>query len=120
MNAVDVQNRHHQAYVPGNHVVYSDLSTTILLDEELENYMYLHNWVRDFIDMDDWRKLVKDITLHVLSANKKILLLFKFFQAFPTAVSDISFDSGAMDSMQITYSATFSYQYFTFEKVRVS
>lgn len=116
MNQVSVQNRHHQAYVPGNHVVFPDLNCTILMDEEMENYQYLHHWIRDFIDVDDWRNLVKDITLHVLSANKSVLMRFTFFQAFPTSISDITFDSGTMDATQITFSATFAYQYFTFEK----
>lgn len=117
MNQVSVQNRHHQAYVPGNHVVYSDLNCTILMDEEFENYQYLHNWLRDFIDVDDWRHLVKDLTLNVLSANKALLLKFTFTDAFPTSLGDITFDSGTMDALQLTYNATFAYQYFTFEKL---
>lgn len=116
MNQVNVQNRHHQAYVPNNHVTYSDLNCTLLMDENMDNYQHLHNWMRSFIDDDDWRNLVKDITLFIMSANKKILLKFLFVSAFPTSLSDLTFDSAVMDATQITYSVTFAYQHFTFQK----
>jgi hypothetical protein len=117
MNPANVQNRHHQAFVPSNHVNFSDLMVTVIMDEDFENYQFMHHWMRDFIDMDDWRALVKDINLHTLTSNKNVWLKYSFISAFPTNLGDLSFDSAVMDAVQMTFSITFAYQYFTFERV---
>jgi hypothetical protein len=120
MNPAPSPFRHHQAQVPSNHVNFSDLTATVLMDEEFENYQFIHHWMRDFIDMDDWRNLVRDIALHTLTANKNVLLKFTFTSAFPTALSELMFDSAIMDSTQMTFNVTFAYQYFTFEKITIA
>jgi len=109
--------RHHQANAPGNYVVYSEFNCVILMDEDFQNYIYLHNWLRDFIDMDDYRNLIRNINLHILSANKQNIIVFEFFGAFPTNLASISFDSAITDSQIITFDVEFTYQYFTFKNI---
>ncbi len=98
---------------------WSPLSCMLLMDEDFENYIYLANWMRAFIDDDDWWNLVKDIKLHILSANKKILLVYTFVGAFPTMMGEVMFDSSTLDPTQIQFNVEFRYQYFTWEKVLV-
>lgn len=113
---MDLYYKNNQMSVYSNVTEWSPLNCSLLMDEDFENYIYLSNWMRSFIDNDDWRKLFKDIKLHILSGNKKILLTYTFFGAFPTMLGDITFDSTEMDPTQIAFNTEFRYQYFTFEK----
>lgn len=102
-----------------NTVDWSPLSMTVLMDEEFTNYLYLMKWMMSFIDEDDYRRLIKDTKLSILSANKKSLLIYTFVGAFPTNLSDVSFDSSTMDAQNITFTCEIRYQYFKWERVSV-
>jgi hypothetical protein len=119
MDAANAQERNRQAYVPGEHVTWNSFNCTCLVDEDFSNYEYVQNWLVSFVDEGDWRELVKDLSLHVLSANKKTLLKFVFVHAFPTSLGDITFDSSVMDSTQMTFTIDFTYQYFNIVRTTV-
>lgn len=102
-----------------NTVDWSPLTLTILMDEDFENYCYLMKWMTSFIDDDDYRNLIKDTKLSILSANKKTELIFTFAGSFPTNLSDVSFDSSTMDAQNITFTCEFRYQYFKWERMPV-
>lgn len=113
---MDLYYKHHQTSTYSNVTEWSPLDCILLMDEDFENYIHLANWMRSFIDDDDWRNLVKDIKLHILSGNKKSLLIYTFTGAFPTSMGEVMFDSSTMDPTQITFNVQFRYQYFTWEK----
>lgn len=92
------------------------MDCVLLMDEDFENYIYLANWMRAFIDDDEWQNLVKDIKLHILSGNKRALLIYTFVGSFPTTMGEVMFDSSTMDPTQISFNVQFRYQYFTWEK----
>lgn len=102
-----------------NTVEWSPLNMTVLMDEEFENYCYLMDWMTSFIDDDDYRKLIKDTKLSILSANKKSLLVYTFVGSLPTNLSDITFDSSTMDAQNITFTCEIRYQYFKWERISV-
>ena len=116
---MDLYYKNNQTATYSNVTEWSPLSCQILMDEEFDNYICLANWMRSFIDDDDWRNLIKDIKLHILSGNKKSLLIYTFKGAFPTMMGEITFDSSSMDPTQINFSVEFRYQYFTYEKVNL-
>lgn len=116
MNAVETPFRNNQTMMPGNTIDFSQLDTQILLDENLENYTYIHEWLVSFRDMDVWHELTKDIKLHILSANKRPLLTFTFVHAFPTNLGEVTFDSTQTDFTQMVFSVQWSYQFFTFKR----
>ena len=86
------------------------------MDEDFENYIQLCTWMRAFIDDDDWRNLIKDIKLHILSSNKSTLLTYTFKGAFPTSMGEVMFESSVMDTTQIAFNVEFRYQFMTWEK----
>jgi len=113
---MDLYFRNNQTSTYSNVTEWSPLNCVILMDEEFDNYIYLADWMRSFIDDDDWRNLIKDIKLHILSGNKKVLLSYTFTGAFPTSMGEIMFDSSTMDPTQISFNIELRYQYFTWEK----
>lgn len=120
---MDLYYKNNQTSVYSNVTEWSPLNCVLLMDEDFENYIYLANWMRAFngdddvySENDDWHNIVKDIKLHILSGNKKALLVYTFVGAFPTMLGDVMFDSSAMDPTQIQFNVEFRYQYFTWEK----
>jgi len=116
---MDLYYKHHQTSTYSNVTEWSPLSCQLLMDEDFENYIYLANWMRSFIDDDDWHNLVKDIKLHILSGNKKSLLIYTFKGAFPVSMGEVMLDSSTMDPTQINFNVDFRYQFFTWERTAV-
>ena len=112
----DLYYKNNQLSNYSNQTDWTPLDCTLLMDENFENYLFLAKWMRSFIDDDDWRNLIKDIKLHILSANKKILLTYTFVGSFPVSLGSVTFDSGSVDPTQIQFNVSFRYQFFTWEK----
>lgn len=117
MSAIDTTFRNNQAYAAGNKVEYSPLSCTFLLDEEFNNYQFLHDWLRSFIDDRPWQDVVKDLKLTILTANKKPIITFDFVMCIPTMISSLAFNSTTSENSPITFTTEFAYQYFRFERL---
>jgi hypothetical protein len=76
-------------------------------------------WMTSFIDEDNYRNLIKDTKLSILSANKKTLLIYTFKGTLPTSLGDVNFDSSVMEAQNIVFTVELRYQYFTWERVTV-
>lgn len=114
MGPTDTPFRNNEAFMPGNVVQKQNLSVSIILDEDLETYVSIYNWLTSFIDQDVWRNLTQDIQIHVLSSNKRVNKTFTFVQAFPVTIGEIPFDSTVNESTQVAFTCDFRFQYFTF------
>lgn len=117
MSAVEIPNTNNQGFAPGNKVEYANLSCTFLLDEDFENYQFLHDWLRSFIDDRPWQDIVKDLKMTILTANKIPILEFNFIMCIPTMISSISFNTTTTENNQITFTTEFAYQYFRFSRI---
>ena len=111
--------------VEGN-VRYGDFVIEFIVDEDLRNYMELHNWIRalgtpqDMQERRDWiDKYSKsmaskdprfsDATLQVLKNNNVANFDVVFKSMFPTDLTTLSFDVTQTDNNFLTASATFKY-----------
>lgn len=110
MESIEVPFRTNLLQVNTNTPVYSPLNISFLMDENFETYKTLTNWMLSFIDDDSFGNLVKDIKLHILSANKKPLIIFTYIQSFPTSIPEVMFDSSIMDTDPIIFTVEFRYQ----------
>ena len=121
--------------VEGN-MRYSDFNIEFIVDEKLENYMQLHNWMRalgtpqEFAERKLWRdKYAKDpsedprfsdATLQVLNNNNLANFDVVFKDLFPTALSTLNFDVTGSDNDYFTATATFKYTIFEIRNVNSS
>ncbi len=111
--------------VEGN-MSYGDLSIDFLVDEDLRNYMELHNWIRalgtpqDMQERRDWKDKYarsmttkdprfSDATLQVLNNNNIVNFDVVFKDMFPVSLSTVTFDVTAGDNNFLTATATFKY-----------
>ena len=122
--------------VPGDKVLYDDLTVSFLVDEKMENYLAIHKWITglgypesrgqyDQLRKDDNRtdRIVgddgdpryfefSDATLQILNSNYQPNILVNFKDAFPTSLSTLDFDVTTRDYSFFTASVTFKYTIF--------
>tara|TARA_A100001201_G_scaffold67760_1_gene62874 strand:+ start:910 stop:1458 length:549 start_codon:yes stop_codon:yes gene_type:complete len=118
--------------VEGN-MRYSDFSVEFIVDEDLKNYMELHNWMRALGTPQDLneRKIWKDeyaehpsedprfsdATLQVLNNNNIANFDVVFKDLFPVNLSTLSFDVTGNDNDYFTATATFRYTLYEIRNV---
>jgi hypothetical protein len=110
--------------IPGDRLTYGDLNLSFLVDENLENYMAIHNWLtglgfpestsqyEDLITTDNIRdpeNAFSDGSLHILNSNYRDVAIVKFNDLFPVYLSSLEFKSSETDITYFTAEATFKY-----------
>ncbi len=115
--------------IPGDKIVFGDLSLRFLVDEDLFNYMEIQNWIRglgypeklsQLKDLSEDGKIksrfgqsgeniYSDATLQILSNNlvPKFQVMFK--DVFPYSLSTITFDATDTDIEYFTADVSFKY-----------
>ena len=112
--------------VPGEKLSYGDFSLRFLVDENLENYMKIHNWMTGlgFPETTQQFKTLttdeisgegaldqqfSDASLHILNSNLRDIAIVKFRDLFPVALSSLEFDASDTDINYFTADVTFKY-----------
>ena len=111
--------------VPGEKLDYENLNVRFLVDEDLKNYMALHNWMTgigypeslgDFkaevTKADGSRDLnqqFSDGSLSILNSNYRTNAIVKFKDLFPIELTSLEFDTSVTDIQYFTAEATFKY-----------
>lgn len=117
--------------IPGDHITYDDLRVTFKVDEDLQNYLELHNWIRalGFPETTDEHKAIQDKTLisgegitsdisvMVLSSTKMANYEFTFIDAHPVALTGLNFNTVDSDVNYLEATSTFKYSYFDIKKI---
>ncbi len=111
--------------VPGEIINYGDLFIRFLVDENMENYMSIHNWItglgfpetpdqfkKQTTDEDglrDMKEAFSDGALSILNSNFQTTANVKFKDLFPVALTSLEFDATETDINFFTAEATFKY-----------
>lgn len=121
--------------VPGDMMEFDDLAIRFLVDENLENYMEIQNWMRglgfpeslqEIYDLQNQNKykniydsyarsemnLYSDATLFILTSSENTNFKVIFKGTFPYELSDLSFDSTQDDVNYITAEVKFKYMMY--------
>ena len=111
--------------VPGDKLNYGDFSLRFLVDENMKNYMAVHNWLtglgfpettqqfRDLITDDNGVRNLNyqfsDGSLHILNSNFRDVAIVKFKDLFPTYLTSLEFEASDSDINYFTAEVTFKY-----------
>ena len=111
--------------IPGEKLTYGDLTIRFLVDENMENYMAMHNWLKgigfpetpqQFADQTtnvdgvrDPLEVFSDGSLHILNSNFQDVAIVKFNDLFPVALTSLEFDATETDINYFTAEATMRY-----------
>lgn len=118
---------------------YGELNLQFIVDEDLKNYLELHNWIRalgtpqDFNERGTWitqqndgrtdtrdytdDPRYSDATLQVLNNNNQANFNVVFKDLFPIRLDTISFDVTGSDNDYFTSTATFQYSLYEIRNV---
>lgn len=122
------------ARLPGDKPLYGDLSVTFMVDEQMNNYVAIHNWLVGMGFPEDWiqyteyldnRKneavisdmaaLFSDATLSILNSTNNVVRTIRFVDVFPTSLTSLVMTSTNSDTQYLAGTATFGYTYYKFE-----
>jgi len=111
--------------VPGERLTFGDFTLRFLVDENMENYISVYNWLtglgfpettKEFADLikdkdgqRDAKEAFCDGTLRILNSNYREVAQVKFNDLFPTSLTSLDFDATNTDVQYFTAEATFKY-----------
>jgi hypothetical protein len=115
--------------VPGDKIIFGDLNLKFLVDENLENYMEIQNWIRglgyperleEFAELDSkgltsenyvqrGHKIYSDGTLQILSSSQLPNFQISFKDLFPYSLGTLVFDATMADIQYFTADVSFKY-----------
>ena len=111
--------------VPGDKLTYGDLSIRFLVDENMENYMAVHNWLtglgfpeiasqfKELTTKDngirDQKEAFSDGSLYILNSNYRNTAVVKFKDLFPVSLTSLEFDATPNDIQYFTAEVAFKY-----------
>ena len=123
----------------GDKVEYGQLGIGFIVDEYLENYLSIYNWItgqgfpesrQQFVDFRDTtsetsdlntaregrkgdRSMYSDATLTILSNKNNPIVEVRFKDMFPISLGELSYDQAADDITTLNVEVTFKYQQYT-------
>lgn len=112
--------------VPYDTLRYHELTWTFLVDEKMDNYLEVFEWMHAIAfpqDHSQYKKndlnydLKSDISVIILNSSKNPAISVTFHDAFPSALSDLYFDNTLTDTKPLIVDATFNYNYYTIERL---
>ena len=123
--------------LPGEIIDFEDLTLRFLVDEDLQNYQEIQNWIRglgfpesleEIYDLQDQKvgtardgntktmNLYSDGTLTILDAMQHENFKVKFQELFPYSLSTIQFDATLSDTEYFTAEVSFKYLNYSIVK----
>ena len=126
--------------VPGDKLQYGDLNIAFLVDEDMENYLQLYQWITSlgfpeslsqFNELKETDRLLpeqpqagdffnerSDATLMILNSDFNPSVKIKFKDVFPVSLSAVPFDT--TQEQQQYYTATAVFRYTIFDVIDVN
>ena len=115
----------------GDHIRYENLSVTFKVDEDFQNYLEIHNWLRGLgypVNQQEYAVLKNadkssgvgtksDISLIIADGLKNANIEITFKDAFPIDLSELIFEVTDTDVNYVNATVTFSYVYFDIVKL---
>lgn len=112
----------------GHTLSYGDVSVTFKVDEDIENYKEIYDWMfgLGFPSSNvEYKNLVEssfgdysDGSLIVMSSQKNPSVMFTFENMFPTSLSSLEFDTTQDDVTYVDCTVDFSFDKFKMERLR--
>ena len=117
--------------LPGEHIAYGQLDISFKVDEDLQNYLEIHNWLkalgkpetfdqyRQISEKKSWTGdgIYSDISVMILSSTHAANYEVVYIDAHPILLSGLEFNTTDPDVKYIEASASFKYNYYDISKI---
>lgn len=131
LGAPEFGNPFNVAPIPGETLTYDQLTVQFLVDENMENYRAIYNWIialgfpesyqqyTTFVsgDTTNYSELARnysDASLQILSGSNNIAAQIQFNDMFPISLDSLQFAGTNTDVQYLVGNATFRYGYYKF------
>lgn len=99
------------AFVTGDRVSYGDLAVTVLVDEDMNSYKEVYDWIVAQAKTDE--TLLSDGALSILSSKNRLNNTIRFNDMFPTSLGGVEFVTSG-EAEYLSVEIAFKYTTFTF------
>ena len=123
MQIVEQPNPFKPVPVPGDRAVYGDLPISFMVDESMNNYIEVYNWMKGLVFPDNFNQyrnldnseygIYTDISIVVMNSHKNPNIEFQFKDCFPVSLSDVTLDTTQSDLIYPQATVTFTFKDFT-------
>ena len=132
LGAPEFVNPFNIAPIPGETLTYDQLTVQFLVDEQMQNYQSIYNWIvalgfpntyeqyTTFLDEDqrgitsELAKNYSDGTLQILAGNNQTVKTIQFIDLFPVSIDSLTFAGTNQDVQYLIGNVTFRYGYYKF------
>jgi hypothetical protein len=116
--------------IPSQNLQFEDLQITFLIDETMENWLEIYNWMQALRVVENWntvRPFVTDITtgttqsqldtgtVSILNSANNVVKTFRFHNLFPSELSSVAFTANAQGTEVLVATVTFPFEYYTID-----
>jgi hypothetical protein len=119
--------RFNPVYQTADRLTYSNLDLTFIIDENMQNYLEIYNWLVattfperhkqfDTIKTSD-EGLYSDIMVTILNSKKNSNLQVTYRSCMPISLSEVALNTTDADVTYPQATATFQYDYFEIGKI---
>ena len=107
--------------MPGDKLTFGELSCIVLLDEEMNGYNELYQWMLRLVNSNYVAPTQRiqgqvpshaDVTVSVLSSHNNVTRRIRYIDAVPTLLGDINFDAAAAGTQYLSFPISFRFSYF--------
>jgi hypothetical protein len=109
---------------PGYKPNFSDFTIKFLIDEDLQNWREIYDWMKSYSGFEDFDGFTSpeadhfsDATLMILTSGMNANLEVTFKNCFPTSLGSIEFDSSIDDIEALTTDITFAFDSYSINKL---
>lgn len=122
--SVTIPFRGADAHQPGDKLQYGDLTIEAILDEEMQIYSEILDWMERQVQTNQSQisrlrpvstdKIAYDVSIIILNSSNNSVRTIKYKDAFPNNIGSIQLSTTNTDVPSITMPITFTYTTFTF------
>ena len=105
----------------GDKLTFAELSVTMIVDEDLQGYKEIYNWMVRLVNENRVGKTDRegddipteaDITLQVLTSQNNLNKSFRYHDCIPTSLGSIPFVANPGDIEMLFVDVTFKFSYY--------
>jgi len=134
LGSVEVPNPFQALQLPGTGINFGNLSVTFKIDEDMQNYREIFDWIEALGITDDFKnyaalantpviaskKVFSDGSLVILSSSKNPNQELTFVEMFPVSLSGMNFNSTSADIQYMEASVEFKFRRFYIKSIKSS
>jgi hypothetical protein len=106
--------------MPADKLSYGEMTANIILDENMNSYIEMHNWVSRMVEENyagpldrnaNLPPIEADVTVQILTSHNNIARKITYLDAMPISIGNIELEAQNSEGF-ITYPVTFRFTYF--------